>query len=227
MEYEIIRVKRTVSTNLDAVGRFPGTVIVAEEQTGGRGRLDHKWHSKAGENLLMSVVLGVADAEPMEVATLPLVVGLAVRTVTGGKIKWPNDVYLNEKKICGILCERHEDSVIAGIGVNVRQREFPAELADKASSLLLEGQDVSVEQVMTQVLGKLSEYYARWRAHGFAALHSEFAAVDFLKGREVSIFQQDCDEAPIRGNCWGIAADGGIIVGEKTIYAGEVRYGRA
>lgn len=224
MKFKIKRLKKTISTNLDAVGTDPGTVIVAEEQTAGRGRLDHKWHSRPGENLLMSVVLPVVGTDPAEVATLPLVVGLAVRAVTGGMIKWPNDVYLNEKKVCGILCERHGDTVIAGIGINVRQREFPDDISQKASSLSLEGLDISVDEVLNRVLEKLSKYFAHWQAGGFAAIHPEFAAVDFLKGRKVKVFQLDNDAEPVGGVCGGIAVDGGLQIDGKPIYAGEVRW---
>ena len=152
MEFRFHRKETTASTNADAREGHPGDVFVADFQTAGRGRLDHEWHAARGENLTFSVVLDAADASPAEVATLPLVVGLAVARAVGsllGKIsevavKWPNDVLVGEKKICGILCERNGDAVVAGVGLNVNQTDFPAEIAARATSLrLVEGSSFS------------------------------------------------------------------------------------
>lgn len=220
------------STNRLAAEGKPGEVFVAAEQTAGRGRLDHRWCSNPGENLLMSAVLDVTGISPAEVATFPLVAGLAVATAVRGLVassrfpllKWPNDVYVDGRKLCGILCERHEDRIVVGIGVNVHQREFPEELKEKATSLLLSGIDVSVDEVLNGVLASLSSVYVTWLRGGFAALSPEFAAIDFLKGREVSVFQTDSDASPVRGICNGIASDGSLLVGTARIYAGEVRW---
>ena len=225
----------TESTNLLAADGEPGDVFVAAEQTAGRGRLDHKWHSRPGENLLMSVVLDVAGISPAEVATFPLLAGLAVvKTInllsqpqpstSTFHLKWPNDVYIDSRKVCGILCERHGDRIVVGIGLNVRQREFPEELKEKATSLLLSGIDVPVEDVMDKVLASLAEVYDVWLRGGFAALYPEFAEIDFLKGREVTVMRTDDDASPVRGICGGIASDGSLLVGSELIYAGEVRW---
>ena len=224
----------TESTNLLAASGEPGDVFVAAEQTAGRGRLDHKWHSRPGENLLMSVVLDVAGISPAEVATFPLLAGLAVVKSLSSffilhssffiSLKWPNDVYIDSRKVCGILCERHGDRIVVGIGLNVRQREFPEELKEKATSLMLSGIDVSVEDVMNKVLASLTEVYDAWRRGGFAALYREFAEIDFLKGRAVTVMRTDDDAFPVRGICGGIASDGSLLVGSELIYAGEVRW---
>ena len=161
MEFRFHRKETTASTNADAREGRPGDVFVAEFQTAGRGRLDHEWHAARGENLTFSVVLDAADASPAEVATLPLVVGLAVARAVGsllGKIsevavKWPNDVLVGGKKICGILCERNGDAVIAGVGLNVNQTDFPAEIAARATSLrLVEGSSFSRDDVLNGVV---------------------------------------------------------------------------
>ena len=225
----------TESTNLLAGSGEPGDVFVASEQTAGRGRLDHKWHSRPGENLLMSVVLDVAGISPAEVATFPLLAGLAViKTInhlsptptlnSNYLLKWPNDIYISSRKVCGILCERHGDRIVVGIGLNVRQCEFPEELKEKATSLRLSGIDVSVEAVQNQVLASLAEVYDAWHRGGFAALYPEFAEIDFLKGREVTVMRTDDDASPVRGICGGIASDGSLLVGTELIYAGEVRW---
>ena len=106
MDWRIRHSAVTESTNGDALGGKPGDVFTAGMQTAGRGRLDHKWLSPPGENLMMSAVVDVADMPPHEVATLPLVAGLSVAEAvcgiftsngadplcSGVKVKWPNDV---------------------------------------------------------------------------------------------------------------------------------------
>ncbi len=218
----------TTSTNLDARDGVAGDVFTADFQTAGRGRLDHVWLSAPGENLMMSVVLDVTQVPIEEIVTLPLVVGLAVikalRTLSGLslRLKWPNDILFDGKKLAGILCERHGDVVIAGLGVNVRQTTFAPEIAARATSLLAEnvaGADVRV--VRDAILAALADSLAVWRQAGFRALLPELAAVDCLKGRRVSVFQTDADRAPLQGICGGIAEDGSLLVGDAHVYAGE------
>lgn len=221
MKFKIHRLKVTDSTNRDAASAAAGEVFVAEEQTAGRGRLDHRWLSAPGENLLMSAVFDVADLPVAEVATFPLVVGLAVREVTGGQIKWPNDVLVNGRKIAGILCERHGDRIVAGIGINVRQRVFAPEIAARTTSLALEGLELSPDEVLNRVLVSLEQYYDIWRADGFASLLPRLEDVDALKGRRVSVRRTDDDDLPAEGLCGGIAEDGSLLVAGERIYAGE------
>lgn len=236
----IHRLEETESTNLDARAGRPGDVYVAEFQRAGRGRLDHVWHAARGANLTFSAVLSDAGRDAAEVATLPLVVGLAVvRSVArlladdAVRLKWPNDVLVRGRKVAGILCERHGDGVIAGIGLNVNQTVFPDELAGRATSLaLLADRSFDRDAVLTAVLAELETLHARWAADGFAALHGELAAVDALKGCTVSVRQTDDDPVPVSGVCDGIAADGTLLVAGRPVYAGEahiekVSYGHA
>ena len=236
MTWRIHHKAETASTNLDAREGVHGDVFTADYQTAGRGRLDHKWLSPKGANLMMSVVLSAEGLEPEQVATLPLVVGLAVVRALRNRtrhcststsdfdyfLKWPNDVLVNGKKIAGILCERHGDNVIAGIGVNVGQTEFDTEIADHATSLALNGQDArSTVNVRNAVLGQLGKWYGIWRAGGFAAVHPEIAAIDLLRGRMVSVLQADDDSSPVTGVSNGIMSDGSLDVGGTMVYAGE------
>ena len=222
----------TESTNLDARVGSHGDVFTADYQTAGRGRLDHKWLSPPKTNLIMSVVLSVEGLSPDQVATLPLVVGLAVCKSLASLfplpsslfplLKWPNDILVNGKKLAGILCERHGDNVIVGIGVNVNQTEFSPEIADRATSLVLHIHQVPpVLQVRTAVLRELDRWYSRWRSGGFAAIHPEIAAVDALRGQTVSVRQTDTDAIPVAGVCGGIRPDGSLDVGGTSVYAGE------
>ena len=248
----------TASTNLDARAGTHGDVYTADFQTAGRGRLDHKWLSPPGENLMMSVVLSVEGLSPEHVATLPLVVGLAVcrglspllnvadlsrvclsPTLGASRglsptLKWPNDVLVAGRKLAGILCERQGDQVIVGIGVNVNQTEFPPEIAKKSTSLSffsLSERDCpqnrvgngegTVPMVRDAILAELDHLYGTWRENGFAAVYPQIAAIDCLKGRELSVLQTDDDAEPIRGLCGGIRPDGALDVAGHPIYAGE------
>ena len=218
----------TESTNLDAREGKPGDVFTADEQTAGRGRLNHTWLSQPGKNLMMSVVLDVAGLAPQEVATLPLVVGLAAATATSllllrqTWIKWPNDVMIYGRKLAGVLCERHGDSVIAGVGINVNQKSFAPEIALRATSLLqIDGQERPLEMVQRAFLKTLAPFYENWRQNGFAAIHPLIVPCDALKGKQVSVLQTDSDATPVSGLCGGIQSDGTLLVGDARVFAGE------
>ena len=198
-------------------------------QTAGRGRLDHKWHSRAGQNLLFSAVVDIAGLEPGHVSTFPLVVGLAVaktlsKKVNGVMLKWPNDIWVNGRKICGILCERFNDNIIAGVGVNVKETSFPDDIASRSTSLALEGvaEDFLIPQnVLREILDELSLCYSVWKKEGFPAVHRELGKFDALKGRSISVLATDDDEKPLSGVCDGIDEDGTLIVNGVKVWAGE------
>ena len=218
----------TESTNLDARAGKPGDVFTADEQTAGRGRLDHTWLSQPGKNLMLSLVLDVAGVAPAEVATLPLVVGLAAATAPSllllrqTWIKWPNDVLICSRKLAGVLCERHGDNVIAGVGINVNQKAFAPEIALRATSLLqIDGQERPLETVRRAFLKTLAPFYDNWRQNGFAAVHPLVAACDVLNGKHVSVLQTDSDPTPVSGLCGGIQGDGTLLVGDTPVFAGE------
>ena len=226
----------TASTNLDARAGSHGDVFTADFQTAGRGRLDHKWLSPPGTNLMMSAVLSVEGLSPDHVATLPLVVGLAVAKALADvrlfdrstvrpfnlALKWPNDILLDGRKVAGILCERLDDRIVVGIGVNVKKQEFAPEIADKAVSLgTVPGFKGTVPLVRDAVLRVLGNLYVRWRAAGFEAVYPQIAEVDFLKGKTLAVRQTDDDAEPVRGVCGGILPDGALDVGGTKVYAGE------
>ena len=231
MKWRIIHKAVTASTNADAHHGKPGDVFTADFQTAGRGRLDHVWKSCAGKNLMMSAVVDVSGLEPERVATFPLVVGLSVCEAVErmgqslqALLKWPNDVLVGGRKLAGILCERFGDSVIAGVGVNVGEREFPSDIADRATSLSLllpAGAVPAVDEVRDAVLERLAANLPAWRERGLAAHLPRLAARDCLAGREIAVLRTDGDAEPARGACGGIAEDGSLIVAGERIYAGE------
>ena len=233
----------TVSTNLDARAGVHGDVFTAAFQTAGRGRLDHTWLSAPGENLMLSAVVFVGDCSPERVATLPIVTGLAViegltpflqglspflsaegpfpSRLGGLSLKWPNDVLYAGRKLAGILCERHGDHVILGLGVNVNQMEFAPEIENKAISLARLKGPVPVPEVRDAVLACLGRAYEVWLDGGLSPFLTRLEELDFLRGRTIAVKQTDDDAEPIQGLCKGIAADGSLLVGDRSIYAGE------
>ena len=140
----------------------PGRIVGAEEQTAGMGRHGRKWISEPGAGLYVSMVLA---AKPVPVVMLAL--GLAARHAIGWRrdLRWPNDVLLNGKKCAGVLAQLEGETIIAGIGINVSQTEFPDDLETPATSLLLEG----VTRLARRLAGG-----ARWNAwivtHGLAPM---------------------------------------------------------
>jgi BirA family biotin operon repressor/biotin-[acetyl-CoA-carboxylase] ligase len=141
--YRIISLGSVDSTNAEALrqaakGAADRTVVVAETQTAGRGRLDRRWHSPPGTGMYFSVILRPEDAVSLNL--VPLAAGVsvvyAIRETCGveAKIKWPNDVQINGKKVCGILCEAVEAGKIIIVGVGINLGKWKEQLPDDVSS---------------------------------------------------------------------------------------------
>lgn len=189
---KIIHYFRTDSTNntalaLDEHEGPHGTVVIAEEQTAGRGRLGRDWYSEKSSGIYTSIVL----RPPLSPATAPILTLLAgvavhhaVTSATGLKadIRWPNDVLLNRKKVCGILTEMKAEVdrlhiVVLGIGINVNHSSMPEELAEIATSLALEGgRHYSRLQVLAELLRSVERYYHMLLKEGRAAIVREWSA---------------------------------------------------
>jgi BirA family transcriptional regulator, biotin operon repressor / biotin---[acetyl-CoA-carboxylase] ligase len=175
-------VASTGSTNADLLARADadagaaeGQVLVAEEQTAGRGRLGRSWSSVPGASLTFSVLLRPASVPPHRRGWLPLLAGVAVAsavrsaTAVDAVLKWPNDVLAGDRKLAGILAEQAPAgvAVVIGIGINVATPAagLPASPAGlPATSLLAEGAVVSRETLLLQVLDQLERWYAAFRA---------------------------------------------------------------
>ncbi len=137
----------------------PGRIVGAEEQTAGMGRHGRKWISEPGAGLYVSMVLGV---KPVPVIMLAL--GLAARDALASvsklnvDLRWPNDVLVNGNKCAGVLAQLEGDMIIAGIGINVSQAEFPSDLETPATSLLLEGVTASREDLLVALVNAIDRY---------------------------------------------------------------------
>ena len=232
MKWNVIHKAASASTNIDARSGRPGDVFTADWQSAGRGRLDHKWHSPRGVNLIMSAVIDVSGLESAHVATLPIAIGLAVCRaakdlgVYDTMIKWPNDILVNDRKLAGILCELNGALAIVGIGMNVNCRDFPGDIAQRATSLLLEtGLRRDVAGVRDAVLDQISSILPVWEEKGLEALWEALVPLDCLRGRQVRVLRIDSDPTPLEGLCGGIAPDGSLLVAGEHIWAGEATIG--
>jgi BirA family biotin operon repressor/biotin-[acetyl-CoA-carboxylase] ligase len=165
----------TDSTNKQAMlaaasGAAEGAVFTSDEQTAGRGRGDHSWHSPAGQGLYLSIVLR-PQLPPNDVLWLSLIAGLAVRsaihevTTIAVDLRWPNDIMLRDKKLGGILTELGTESgritqAVVGIGLNINQPHVPAELSTLATSLRIEtDRDWPREEILTSLLRAIDREY--------------------------------------------------------------------
>ena len=222
--------RATDSTNerakqLAAAGAPQGTLVTADEQSAGRGRQGRVWTASQGHALLMSLVLrGLGKGD----ALLPLVAAVAVCEACEGtagvscRIKWPNDVWIDGRKVCGILVEGRpqEGWAVLGIGVNVSTTEFPGELADTATSLALAaGSTPTRDDVLEALLRSLDRWLAAdapdvlaaWRVRD--ALLGAPVAWDGGRGRGAGI----TDAGALR-----VETDAGIV----ELDAGEVHLRR-
>jgi BirA family biotin operon repressor/biotin-[acetyl-CoA-carboxylase] ligase len=232
----------TGSTNDDArraahAGAPHGAAFLADAQTQGRGRGGHRWHSPPGANLYLSLVLR-PRIPAAAVAPITLALGLAVAAVVERalrcaaappaevKIKWPNDVIAGDRKLAGVLVEGQlrgdaVQSLIAGVGLNVHTRHFPAELEHRATSLALLGCAGARREVLAaELLLALEEACARYEARRLAPFADDLARRDWLRGRRVSA-----------GEAIGIAAgvdeEGRLLLcgddgAVRSVVAGEV-----
>lgn len=257
-----IHKEQTDSTNNDIralalEGAPEGTVVTADMQTAGKGRRGRSWESENGASLLFSVLLRpelAADAAPQITLLMAMAVTRAVREMTGleAVIKWPNDVVVNGKKVCGILTEMYlKDGaighVVVGTGVNMNQTSIPAELENSATSLFLEmrqrfvdgkhsfdsqppvGKCISDkldrEAMLEKVLAAFKGYYDRFlQTEDLSVLMEEYNVWLVSLNKEVKVLDP---KGEFTGISKGINEKGELLVelpdGEvAAIYAGEV-----
>lgn len=236
-------VDATGSTNSDlaarAAGLTEGTVLVAEEQTAGRGRLDRTWTAPARSGLFFSVYLTPGAVPVQRWGWLPLLTGVAVATGLARSagvdtaLKWPNDLLVTvgtqERKAGGILAERAGDGVVIGIGLNVslREDELPA---PTAASLALAGAvSTDRETLLRGVLRSLEQWYGKWRAaDGDAAasgLQEAYAAGCATLGRTVRA--QLPGDRTLTGEAVAIDGDGRLVLSaadglQEPVSAGDI-----
>jgi BirA family biotin operon repressor/biotin-[acetyl-CoA-carboxylase] ligase len=215
-------------------GAAEGTVVVAEEQTAGRGRLGRSWLANARENLTFSVILRPTDP-PDQVNLLPLAIAVAVarglREATSLPVycKWPNDLLLQGKKLAGILMEsalgpNGFEFVVVGIGINVNQNIFPEAFRSRATSLALHaGHPLDRITLFRTVLQSLEREYDSFTSAGLASVLPAWLELAPIIGKRISA---DLQGVTVHGTVSGISPNGGLQLhtdaGDLTLFAGDV-----
>ncbi len=233
--------EETGSTNIDAKrlgeeGADHGTVVVADKQNAGRGRRGRTWQSPAGKDIYFTILLRPRFL-PDKAAGLTLVMALsvaqAVERICGlqAGIKWPNDVVMNGKKICGILTEMNVETdyiqhVVIGVGINVNLDEMPGEISRTATSILLEsGKETARAELLQEVLARFEENYGIYeRKLDLRDMLGEYNGHLVNMGKQVKVLDP---KGEFEGIARGIDASGELLVETQDgktvkVYAGEV-----
>ena len=233
--FDSIDSTNTKAKELAEAGHPSGTLVVADQQTLGRGRRGRSWESPAGTGIFMTLMLK-PDINPNNASMLTLVAAMAtaraITEVTGeaAQIKWPNDIVMNGKKVVGILTEMsaqfdYINHIVVGIGINVHNEEFPEEIAKTASSLLLEcGHRIHRASLIEAFLEEFERLYAVYlETEDMSGLQKEYDSLLVNRGRQVRVLDP---KEPFEGKAMGITKKGELIVdtweSRKLVSSGEV-----
>jgi BirA family transcriptional regulator, biotin operon repressor / biotin---[acetyl-CoA-carboxylase] ligase len=238
--YESVPSTNDLADRAAVAGAAHGTVVAAECQESGRGRLGRTWFSPPGAGLYVSVVVrpgdlgGVVSAAASLTLTAGVALAEAIRRSTGldAAIKWPNDLVVGSRKVCGILAEGAAGSsglqhVVLGYGINVLSAAYPPEIADRATSIESElGRPVDRSAVFAESLACLAEHLRELSAGGFAAILDRWRALSPSSvGREVDVAS---GSGRVGATTAGIDDDGALLVSAggttRRVIAGEVRW---
>jgi BirA family biotin operon repressor/biotin-[acetyl-CoA-carboxylase] ligase len=210
-----------LASELAGEGEPEGLVVIADQQSAGKGRMDRRWISPPGQNLYLSVVLRPA-VSPWQAPQMAIVVVTAVvRTIEALAegirlgIKWPNDVVCNGRKLAGILCELSSDLdmvhyLVAGIGINVNMKDLDGELEGRATSLLEEtGKEHSRPQMAGRLLNELERSYSRWLEQGLSGFIPFWEDRSVLTGKTVVI---ETPSGNLTGRAIRLSPSGGLEI---------------
>ncbi|MDO5731134.1 biotin--[acetyl-CoA-carboxylase] ligase [Corynebacterium sphenisci] len=229
----------TGSTNADALARAAagaagGTVVATAEQRAGRGRMNRAWVAPPGATIALSVLLRPIGVPPARLGLLPLVAGLAVRDALAGlgvaaELKWPNDVLVGGRKICGILVEAaslEPPALVVGIGVNVDLAEAELPVPHATSLRLLGHREVDREALAAAIVAALDARVARWGADA-AALLADYRGACATIGRRVRA--ELPDGSAIAGTATAVLGDGELEIrgadgARHALTAGDVTH---
>lgn len=237
----VVYYEETDSTNtrvkqLAEQGEWHGTLVVADRQSAGKGRRGRDWESPKGENIYMSLLLR-PKMEPAKAPMLTLVMAysaaLAIREQEGleAGIKWPNDLVIGTKKICGILTEMSAEIdfinyVVIGVGINVNVKNFAEELSEKATSLFNEkGKEIRRAVLIAKIMERFEQNYERFlREQNLGFLQEEYNQLLVSRGKEVKVLEPGHE---YHAHAIGINDTGELLVRkedgeEEAVFAGEV-----
>ena len=226
MKFQIKKFDEIDSTNSYALQNAPTlenfAVISASTQTSGRGRKGRKWLSPPGDNLYFTILIKDSKIELNQLSSLPQIMGLAVHQmlekcrIKNSWIKWPNDVYINHSKICGILCESRiqgESTFLAiGVGVNVNtSKEVLQSIEIPATSMINESKDKEpyvADEILHFILMKFKEEYSLWQKDK-SQIIEKWRSASRLIGRQVVLKD---DDKSIYGTATDFTENGEIII---------------
>jgi len=230
---------QTVAHQLVSEGAGEGTLVIAEQQTAGRGRMGRTWYSPAGKGIWMSLVL--FPQIPLHFTSqLTLLVAVAVcraiRMFTGVQagIKWPNDLLVRNKKVCGILLESSAEDqrlryVVAGIGisVNLKSGDFPDPLRHTATSLMMEsGGAIERHALICEILLQLEQLYELYHEQGFAPIRLLWESLNVSLGRPIQI---RTPAGTVHGTAEAVDEYGALVLrlpdgNTRKFYSGDVEF---
>ncbi len=225
-----------------------GVVVIADHQTAGKGRMNRSWHSNPDKSLMFSILLFPnikSDKLPQltQITALAVTKSLEALYPVKPMIKWPNDIYINDKKCCGILSEIrfHDESlpqraiqyklpyVVLGIGINLNQSpdDFPDELKDIATSVSIESDlEIKRELIFSSILYEMEKIYYQWIENKYYNLLKEIGIRFYLKGKDIEI--QVDENTQIKGHVQGLNNDGYLLIKDSKgklipIISGDIK----
>lgn len=232
--YDSIDSTNNEAKRLGKEGALHGTLVIAQQQTAGRGRLGRNWDSPKEQAIYMTLLIR-PNISPQNASKVTLIAALAaakgIREVAGmpPQIKWPNDIVIHGKKLCGILTEMNMESenkffLVVGIGINCNRKDFPEELKQTATSLYLETKkEQSREQLIAAVMYAFEQYYSVFiQTENLSNLKQQYECQLVNYNRDVRVLSPDHEYI---GTSRGINEEGELLVEDKSGQMHAVRSG--
>ncbi|WJE14070.1 biotin--[acetyl-CoA-carboxylase] ligase [Halobacillus sp. ACCC02827] len=239
--YDQVESTQDVIHQMAKQGKPHGTVVIADEQVKGKGRMARNWYSPKGKGIWMSILLR-PDLPPVQAPQLTLLAAtvlakmVAERSGLEPKIKWPNDLLINHKKVSGILTEMQAEQdtiqyIVLGMGMNVNQsrEEIPEELHHKATSLRVEaGEEWDIQTTIQHILHLLEQSYEEFLKFGFDRVKKEWEHYGYRIGEDVTISTMKRTWEAV---LVGIEPDGALLARDKEgkeekLYSAEIHWGK-
>jgi len=220
--YEEIGSTNEEAFRLGIQGVPEGTALIAESQSAGKGRMQRVWHSPAGANIYTSILLRPVF-EPARAPQISIAAGVAAAEMIDhycpGKtqLKWPNDVLIGGKKVCGILAQMKMsgnaiDFVVVGVGINVNlnHEQFPRDIQEMATSLFMEaGREISRLELIIHLYENMAKWYRELTQNGFGAIREKWLSLSPMIGKPVSVMFH---EEAVSGRAIGLDDDGSLVL---------------
>ncbi|MEF9991516.1 MAG: biotin--[acetyl-CoA-carboxylase] ligase [Peptostreptococcaceae bacterium] len=214
--------------------KVDGTIVISEEQLGGRGRLGKKWHSKKYDGIWMSIILK-PNISPMDAPFITLIAGASIVKALNklgieSSIKWPNDIIINGKKVCGILTElsaeiERVNYIVLGIGINVKTLEFPEDIVNIATSIHKEGYDISRVSIIRNIILEFENIYMEYIKNNDKNKTLDICRkYSAIVGKDIYAIRNN---EKVKVKCIDINKDGNLVVEDKDgnikeIMSGEI-----